>query len=108
MKARGCFYLGFSSKCAPEAELANPFSTTPEAQKKVSVVVNLNVRSEARDDAGIIGIIPQNSCVTVERCLTASDGVWCQANFGDKNGWVRKLALRQNTWPIVTFTNGCG
>ena len=73
VKARGCFYLGFSSKCAPEAELANPFSTTPEAQKKVSVVVNLNVRSEARDDAGIIGIIPQNSCVTVERCLTASE-----------------------------------
>ena len=108
VKARGCFYLGFSSKCAPEAELANPFSTRPEAQKKISVVVNLNVRSEARDDAGILGVIAQNACVTVERCLTASDGVWCQAKFGDKDGWVRKLTLRQNKWPIVTFTNSCG
>ncbi|MGB3539434.1 MAG: AprI/Inh family metalloprotease inhibitor [Mesorhizobium sp.] len=108
VKARGCYYLGFSSKCAPESQLANPFSSAPDAEKKINVIVNLNVRAEARDDAGIVGVVPENSCVAVERCLTASDGVWCQAKFGDKDGWIRKVALRQNKWPILTFTNGCG
>jgi uncharacterized protein YraI len=88
--------------------LANPFSSAPDAEKKINVIVNLNVRAEARDDAGIVGVVPENSCVAVERCLTASDGVWCQAKFGDKDGWIRKVALRQNKWPILTFTNGCG
>ena len=108
VKARGCYYLGFSSKCAPESQLANPFSSASDAEKKINVIVNLNVRAEARDDAGIVGVVPQNSCVAVERCLTASDGVWCQAKFGDKDGWIRKVTLRQNKWPIITFTNSCG
>jgi hypothetical protein len=105
VKKSGCYYLGFTSKCAPEAEVAK---ATVGADKKIEVIVNLNVRKEARPDAGVVGVIPQKSCVTVERCLTASDGPWCEAKFGAESGWVRKITLRQNHWPIITFTNGCG
>jgi hypothetical protein len=37
----------------------------------------------------------------------ASDGPWCRAKFGDTTGWLRKFAIRQNRWPIVTFANSC-
>lgn len=108
VKASGCYFLGFADKCATEAELARPMAADPQGENKIKVVVNLNVRAEARDDANVVGIVPQNSCVAVESCLTASDGVWCQAQFGEKKGWLRKVALRQNKWPIVTFVNNCG
>ncbi len=26
----------------------------------------------------------RNSCIVVDTCLTASDGVWCQAKFGER------------------------
>jgi uncharacterized protein YraI len=87
-------------------ELANPVAD-PKAAGKVKVIVNLNVRSEARDDATVEGAIPQNQCVAVDTCLTASDGVWCRAKFNEKTGWFHKLAVRRNRWAIVTFTNGC-
>lgn len=107
VKASGCYYLGFTDKCAPAGELENPLTANPEGDKRIQVVVNLNVRSEARPDAEAIGVVPGNSCVAVETCLTASDGVWCQARFGERNGWLRKSALRQNRWPVVTFVNKC-
>lgn len=107
LKASGCYYLGFTDKCAPEAELANPLTANPEGDKKIKIVVNLNVRAEARDDASVVGVVPLGSCVAVDTCLTASDGVWCQAQFGSKVGWIRKVAIRQNRWPVVTFVNKC-
>lgn len=107
VKASGCYFLGFTSKCAPNQELADPLVANPGGDKKVSVIVNLNVRSEARDDAGIVGAVPQGACVAVDTCLTASDGVWCQAQFGPKTGWLHKTALRKERWPIVTFLNTC-
>jgi hypothetical protein len=102
-RASGCFYAGFTSRCAADAELAKPAGEAP----RVQVLVNLNIRSEARDDASIIGVVPAASCVTTELCMTATDGVWCRANFGERAGWLRKLALRQNRWPVVTFENSC-
>lgn len=106
-KASGCYYLGFSKQCATDANLASPRPAGTQGETKVKVLVNLNVRAEARDDAGIVGIIPQNSCVAVNNCQSASDGVWCRAQFGDKQAWLRKLALRQNKWPVITFVNKC-
>lgn len=101
----GCYYLGFSDRCAAESELAKPLAKDGSA--RVNVVVNLNARAEAREDASVIGVVPANSCVVTDACVTASDGVWCRAQFGDRTGWLRKLALRQNRWPVVTFVNHC-
>lgn len=107
VKASGCYYLGFTDKCAPESALSDPLEATPAGDKKIKILVNLNVRGEARDDANVVGVVPQKACVAVDTCLTASDGVWCRAQFGSKVGWIRKVALRQNRWPIVTFLNSC-
>jgi hypothetical protein len=106
-KAAGCYYLGFTKQCATDADLANPRPAGAQGETKVKVVVNLNVRAEARDDAGVVGIVPQNSCIAVDSCLSASDGVWCRARFGEKQAWLHKLALRRNKWPVVTFVNKC-
>ena len=106
-QAAGCYYLGFTNRCSAEADLAKPAQADGGAPTRVQVIVNLNVRAEARDDAGVIGVIPANSCVSTTVCATASDGVWCRAEFGDRSGWLRKLTLRQNRWPVVTFLNQC-
>ena len=106
-QASGCYYLGFTNRCAPQSELEKPRAAAEGQPVRVKVVANLNARAEARDDAGIIGVVPANSCVTTSACVTASDGVWCRAEFGDRPGWLRKLALRQNRWPVVTFVNSC-
>jgi hypothetical protein len=107
VKASGCYYVGFGKQCATDADLANPGPVGTQGETKVKVVTNLNVRAEARDDAGVVGIVPQNSCISVNHCLSASDGVWCRAQFGEKQAWLHKLALRRNKWPIVTFINKC-
>ncbi|HWK63640.1 MAG TPA: hypothetical protein VNS34_01795 [Rhizobiaceae bacterium] len=51
--------------------------------------------------------MPTQTCVTTELCITSTDGPWCRAKFGERTGWMRKLALRQNRWAIVTFENFC-
>ncbi|WP_343313481.1 AprI/Inh family metalloprotease inhibitor [Brucella sp. BE17] len=102
-RAGGCFYSGFTSKCVHAAQAAPP---APEGAS-VQVLVNLNIRAEARDDAEVVGVVPTQTCVKTELCLMATDGAWCRAKFGEKTGWMRKLALRQNRWAIVTFENFC-
>lgn len=99
----GCFYAGFTTKCVDAAQAAPP---APQGAS-VQVLVNLNVRAEARDDAEIVGVVPTQTCVMTELCITATDGPWCRAEFGERTGWMRKLALRQNRWAIVTFENFC-
>lgn len=110
LKAReksGCYYLGFTSTCVDDAQLAKPAVPSDGSGASIDVLVNLNARVEARDDAAVIGVVPAGSCVLTQVCATASDGVWCRASFGDAVGWLRKLALRQETWPVVTFVNQC-
>lgn len=106
-RASGCYYLGFTDRCAMEADLAKPTAGADGQSARVKVIANLNARAEARDDAAVIGVVPANSCVAVDACVMASDGVWCRADFGDRVGWLRKLALRQDRWPVVTFVNDC-
>lgn len=107
VKAAGCVYLGFTDQCAPAAELKDPLKASPSGDRKVQAVVNLTVRAEARDDAEAVGVVPRNSCVTVDACLTAADGVWCQAKFDGRTAWLRKIAVRQSRWPVVTYVNTC-
>lgn len=102
-RASGCVYLGFTDQCAGAAAMSLPADAAP----KVQVLVNLNIRSEARDDASVLGVVQANTCVATDLCVTASDGVWCRAKFGDQAGWLRKFALRQSRWPVVTFLNAC-
>ena len=107
-EASGCFYLGFSTTCAADAQLRKPAAASDGTGPKLGIVVNLNVRDEARDTANVIGVVPANSCIVAETCVNAVDGVWCRAQFGEVKGWLKKLALRQDKWPIVTFVNQCG
>lgn len=102
-KEAGCFYAGFTDRCAPDAELQKPMGEAPQ----VNVLVNLNARSEAREDASVIDVVPASTCIQTELCLTATDGAWCRATFNNKLVWLRKLALRKNRWPVVTFFNSC-
>lgn len=103
-----CYYLGTTSKCAPEAALKLPDFTSGEAGlAKIETLGNLAVRTQPRRDASSAGTIPQGTCVRVNQCLTASDGIWCRARFGEVDAWLSKSAVRQEEWPIVTFRNDC-
>lgn len=104
--ASGCYYLGYSQTCAPRGELAEP-APTSDGHFQIMLQTNLSVHSEPRNDADAMGTAQKGTCVTVDSCTMASDGPWCRAKFGDAEGWLRKLTLRQNRWPVVTFTNSC-
>ena len=106
-KDSGCYYLGFTSTCVDDKQLQKPALPSDGTGARVGVQVNLNVRAEARDDAPVVGVVPANSCIVTDTCVMAADGVWCRAQFGDVRGWLKKLALRQSTWPVVTFVNQC-
>jgi hypothetical protein len=106
-EASGCYYLGFTTTCVDEAQLAKPAVAPDGSPARIGVLVNLNVRAEARDDAPVLGVVPANSCIVTEVCATAVDGVWCKARFDETAGWLKKLALRQERWPVVTFVNQC-
>ena len=104
--ASGCYYLGYTQTCAPRSELAVP-GPGADGRTQIELQVNLNVHSEPRADANLVGATKQGTCVQVQQCTMASDGPWCEAKFGNVTGWLRKLTMRQNRWPVVTFTNSC-
>lgn len=100
--ASHCYYLGYGQKCAAPADLQ-----VPAAGQQVQLAVNLGVHSEPRGDSDLLGTAKLGSCVAVQVCVTASDGPWCRVNFDTVTGWLHKLAVRQNRWPVVTFANSC-
>ena len=102
----GCFFDGFSNQCTNKADLGKP-EPTADAVPQVKVIVNLNIRSQPRRNSQPIGTVSKDTCVKVTQCLTASDGIWCSAQFGEKTGWLSKTALRQDKWPVITFRNSC-
>ena len=103
-----CVYVGLTQNCAEPDDLRKPTMTEEGGlYGSVEVVVNLNVRDQPRSTASIVGTLPEGTCLKVNHCTTASDGVWCRARFGDQNGWVRKTTLRQNEWPVLTYLNSC-
>ena len=103
-----CVYSGFTSTCAEKADLQAPEMTGDDgAFSSVGVLVKLNVRNQPRNDAPVIGVLNEGTCLKVNYCTTASDGVWCRARFGAQSGWVKKTALRQSEWPVMTYANSC-
>src|SRR3569833_1229314 len=103
--ASRCYYLGYSQKCAgKDAATAPPTGS----QGQVKLLVNLNAHDQPRNDADTVGSLKSGQCVVVQQCVTASDGPWCKVDMGPNGGWLRKLTIRQNRWPVVTFSNGCG
>lgn len=106
-KSSGCYYLGFTDTCADDKQVEKPVVPTDGSGLKINVLVNLNARVEARDDARVLGVVPANSCIVADVCVKAADGVWCRAPFGEQSGWLKKVALRQERWPVITFANQC-
>jgi hypothetical protein len=104
--ASGCYYLGYTQTCAPRAQLGEP-GPAPDGRIRIQMETNLMAHSEPRADADTIGTVQQGTCVVVDACTMASDGPWCRAKFGPETGWLRKFTLRQNRWPVITFTNAC-
>lgn len=102
-----CIYAGYSDECADRSDLSEPSPAGGGVIASVEVLVQLNVRRQPRGDADILGTLPAATCLRVNYCTTASDGVWCRARFGEINGWVRKTALRQGEWPVMTYRNSC-
>lgn len=103
LRVHGCYYLGYTADCVePQATQAPEFE---EGTAKIDVLVKLNVRNQPRRDASIIGTVPRESTVTVNACLTTSDGIWCRAGFGETVGWLAKTALRQGEWPVISYVN---
>jgi len=100
--ASHCYYVGYGQKCAAQSEV-----DPPAAGQQIQLQVNLSAHSEPRSDADVVGTAKLGSCVAVQICVTASDGPWCQVNLGTVSGWLHKLGIRQNRWPVVTYTNSC-
>jgi hypothetical protein len=101
--ASGCYFLGYTQKCAPRDQLGVP-APGPDGRIQIELQTNLAVHGEPRVDADTVGTAQQGTCIKVDTCTMASDGPWCRAKFGDVTGWMRKLSLRQNRWPVVTYT----
>jgi hypothetical protein len=104
--ASGCYYLGYTQTCAERTELGAPLPGA-DGSYRIMVETNLNAHVEPRGDADTLGTVKQGTCVTADACTMSSDGPWCRAQFGSGVGWLRKFTLRQNRWPVVTFTNSC-
>ncbi len=103
IKGHGCYYLGYTADCADTSATKPPKFDGGTAE--IDVLVKLNVRNQPRRDAPVMGTIPRGSTVTVNTCLTTSDGIWCRARFDDSMGWMAKSALRQGQWPVITYVN---
>jgi hypothetical protein len=101
----GCYYVGYSQNCAPQSDLVRP--ATESGPVKVRLDVNAALHSEPRGDADTVGTVKQGTCVAVNACTVASDGPWCRVALPSGAAWLRKMTLRQNRWPIITFSNSC-
>jgi len=102
-----CYYLGFTQSCASASQVSRPELTEENgAYGIVDVLVNLNVRAQPRRDAPSLGTVPSETSIRVNYCLQASDGIWCRAVFGEREGWLAKTAIRRDEWPIVTYVTG--
>lgn len=99
-----CYFIGFTRTCAgPDVMAAPQPSAEDPSLGRIEVLANLNVRTQPRRDAAVIGVVKEGTPVAVDYCTVASDGVWCRAVFGTQAGWLAKTALRQNEWPIITY-----
>ena len=101
-----CSYVGYGQTCAKPRQFAPP-TIGANATADIKTLVNLNLRVEPRNNATVKTVLKPNSCLKADFCTLASDGLWCRVQVGDISGWVKKQAVRQKQWPIITFVNGC-
>ncbi|WP_373235933.1 SH3 domain-containing protein [Cohaesibacter celericrescens] len=105
-KAIGCSYVGYSKTCASPRQFSPP-NIAEGTTAPLKILVNLNTRSEPRNNAKVVSVLKPNTCVSATVCTVASDGLWCKIKTGQTEGWIKKQAVRQKKWPILTFENGC-
>lgn len=102
-----CVFKGYSADCSTQADMEKPSIVGTNFTTQIQTLVDLNVRDQPRQNARVLGVVDRDTCVTVNYCLASSDGVWCRTQLGEAAGWMRKVALRQEEWPIMTFKNSC-
>lgn len=108
LRKHRCIYKGYTADCATKEDLSLPvFSESGGVVASVGVLVDLTVREQPRSTARSVGKLQQGTCLKVNYCVTASDGIWCRARFGEASGWIKKTTLRQSEWPVITFSNSC-
>ena len=108
LRRHRCFFAGYTADCVGPSDLRSPaFTELGGTIGEVETLVDLNVRSQPRAQADPVGVVPAETCVRVNQCIIASDGVWCRARFGEQEAWLAKTVLRQDEWPVMTFSNGC-
>ncbi|MEH6833125.1 MULTISPECIES: SH3 domain-containing protein [Falsihalocynthiibacter] len=108
LREHRCIYKGYTAECATKEELALPvFTEGGGVISSVELLVNLNVREQPRGNSLSVGTLPKGTCLKVNYCTTASDGIWCRARFGEAAGWIKKTMLRKDEWPIATYLNAC-
>ncbi|KAF0677151.1 AprI/Inh family metalloprotease inhibitor [Profundibacterium mesophilum] len=101
---RECVYLGYTSSCARQDELAPP---RIEGPVQVKVLTRANLRASADPSSDILTVIEPETCVTADRCTAGPDGVWCRTDLGEQEGWIKKQGIRLNRFPAVIFANSC-
>jgi hypothetical protein len=99
-KSIGCSYLGYSQTCAQPEDYAPP-------TENIKILVDLNGRAEPRDDAPIVTIKPEKTCLSSETCTQSSSGLWCKTSVDSKILWIKKQTERQSNWHVITFLSGC-
>ena len=105
-KSIECSYVGYSQTCASPRDFAPPAATIG-SPSPIQVLVNLNARMEPRNNASVQAVLKPNACVSAEVCTVASDGLWCKVKTENGDAWIKKQAVRQQRWPVITFKNGC-
>ena len=83
------------------------FTTAPSATLGTAYIVTtnadtLNLRSEASENAGIVGRIPKNTVIYV----TTESNSWGYTTYNGVSGWVKMafLTATASTAPAVTLT----
>jgi hypothetical protein len=102
-----CLYLGYTSKCASAAQLALPGAKSAGNDANVSVLVQLNARSEPRPDAKVVSVLAPKTCLPVKSCTTAANGAWCAISENGRKAWIAQRTIRLGKYPIATFVTGC-
>lgn len=94
-----CLFAGYSNTCAGADQVQ-----MAEAPTQIVTLVDLNMRDQPRADAPVQKVLPRQTIAPVDTCLLTADGPWCRALFEGESAWVARNALRQDTWPVLTYT----
>ncbi len=93
-----CLFAGYSDSCAGSAQVQ--MAPVPA---QIVTLVDLNMRDQPRADAPVQGVLPRQTVAPVDTCLLTADGPWCRAVYDGQTAWVARNALRQGTWPVLTY-----